>query len=67
MPGPETERLAAAAKAAGAYVSIGVSERDGVTGTLYNANLIFCPDGTFAPVHLQAQAHGRGERVVQRR
>ena len=36
VPGPETERLAAAAKAAGAYVSIGVSERDGVTGTLYN-------------------------------
>ena len=34
VPGPETERLAAAAKAAGAYVSIGVSERDGVTGTL---------------------------------
>ena len=32
VPGPETERLAAAAKAAGAYVSIGVSERDGVTG-----------------------------------
>lgn len=31
VPGPETERLAAAAKAAGAYVSIGVSERDGVT------------------------------------
>lgn len=37
VPGPETERLAAAAKAAGAYVSIGVSERDGVTGTLYNS------------------------------
>lgn len=50
VPGPETERLAAAAKAACAYVSIGVSERDGVTGTLYNSNLIFCPDGTLAPV-----------------
>ena len=32
VPGPETERLAAAAKAAGAYVSIGISERDSVTG-----------------------------------
>ena len=33
VPGPETERLAAAAKAAGAYVSIGVSarRRDGHT------------------------------------
>ena len=63
VPGPETERLAAAAKAAGAYVSIGVSERDGVTGTLYNANLIFCPDGTLAPVHRKLKPTG-AERVV---
>ena len=63
VPGPETERLAAAAKAAGAYVSIGVSERDGVTGTLYNANLIFCPDGTLAPVHRKLKPTG-SERVV---
>ena len=39
VPGPETERLAAAAKAAGAYVSIGVSERDGVTGTTPTAGI----------------------------
>ena len=58
VPGPETERLAAAAKAAGAYVSIGVSERDGVTGTLYNSNLIFCPDGTLAPVHRKLKPTG---------
>ncbi len=58
VPGPETERLAAAAKAAGSYVSIGVSERDGVTGTLYNANLIFCPDGTLAPVHRKLEPTG---------
>lgn len=63
VPGPETERLAAAAKAAGAYVSIGVSERDGVTGTLYNSNLIFCPDGTLAPVHRKLKPTG-AERVV---
>ena len=63
VPGPETERLAAAAKAAGAYVSIGVSERDGVTGTLYNSNLIFCPDGTLAPVHRKLKPTG-AERLV---
>ena len=63
VPGPETERLAAAAKAAGAYVSIGVSERDSVTGTLYNSNLIFCPDGTLAPVHRKLKPTG-AERVV---
>lgn len=63
VPGPETERLAAAAKAAGAYVSIGISERDSVTGTLYNSNLIFCPDGTLAPVHRKLKPTG-AERVV---
>lgn len=67
VPGPETERLAAAAKAAGAYVSIGVSERDGVTGTLYNANLIFCPDGSTSRRAPQAQAHRRGARGLGRR
>lgn len=59
VPGPETERLAAAAKAAGAYVSIGVSERDGVTGTLYNSNLIFCPDGTLAPCTASSSPPGQ--------
>ena len=54
---------AAAAKAAGAYVSIGVSERDSVTGTLYNSNLIFCPDGPLAPVHRTLTPPG-AERVV---
>lgn len=63
VPGPETERLAAAAKAAGAYMSIGASERDGVTGTLYNSNLIFRPDGTLAPVHRKLKPTG-AERVV---
>lgn len=63
VPGPETERLAAAAKAVGAYVSIGVSERDSVTGTLYNSNLIFRPDGSLAPVHRKLKPTG-AERVV---
>ena len=44
-------------------MSIGVSERDGVTGTLYNSNLIFCPDGTLAPVHRKLKPTG-AERVV---
>ena len=41
VPGPETQRLAQAARAAGAWVSIGVSERDAVTATLYNSNLFY--------------------------
>ena len=45
VPGPETEFLAKAAKDAGAWLSIGVSERDAVTATLYNTNLFFSPEG----------------------
>ena len=43
VPSPETEAIGAAAKAAHAYVSIGVSERDEETATLYNTNLFFSP------------------------
>ena len=37
VPGPATQALGEAARAAGAYVSIGVNERDGAT--LYNTQL----------------------------
>ena len=45
IPGPETKKIGEAALAAGAYVSIGVSERDEKTATLYNTNLFFSPEG----------------------
>lgn len=63
VPGPETEALGSAAKEAGAWVSIGVSERDAVTGTLYNSNLIFSPDGALASVHRKLKPTG-SERVI---
>ncbi len=63
VPGPETKLLSEAARVAGAYVSIGVSERDPVSGTLYNSNLIFLPDGSLAPVHRKMKPTG-SERVV---
>lgn len=63
VPGPETEALAAAAKAAGAYVSIGVSERDAVSGTLYNSNLVFTPEGKLDALHRKLKPTG-SERVV---
>ena len=56
VPGVETAALCAAAREHGIWLSIGISERDGVTGTLYNSNLIFCPDGTLAPVQI-GRAH----------
>ena len=63
VPGPETEALARAAKAAHAYVSIGVSERDPLSATLYNSNLIFSPEGTLLTVHRKLKPTG-AERVV---
>lgn len=60
--GAEFKRLSDAAKSAKAYVSIGFSEQDEVTGTLYNSNAIFSPDGTYS-VHRKLKPTG-SERVV---
>jgi aliphatic nitrilase len=43
VPGPVTAAVAAAAKAAGAFVLLGVTERD--HGSLYNTQLLFGDDG----------------------
>jgi nitrilase len=46
VPGPETERLAEAARRAGVYLLMGINERVAETvGTLYNTNLLFSPQG----------------------
>ena len=45
VPGEETAALSKTAAELGVYVSIGVSERDALTATLYNTNLIFTPEG----------------------
>ncbi|MBP2024719.1 carbon-nitrogen hydrolase family protein [Peptoniphilus stercorisuis] len=63
VPGKETEELAKAAKEANCYISIGVSERDIDTATLYNSNLIFSPDGELISVHRKLKPTG-SERVV---
>lgn len=46
----------------GAYISLGFSERDAVSGTLYNSNVIFEPDGTYK-VHRKLKPTG-SERTV---
>jgi aliphatic nitrilase len=43
VPGPVTEAVGQAAKAAGAYVLLGVTERD--HGSLYNTQMLFGDDG----------------------
>ncbi len=61
IPGPFTARLGAAAREAGAYVAIGVNERDG--GTLYNTLLYLAPDGSVAGRHRKLMPTG-GERSI---
>ena len=43
--GPEVGQFKSLCMEKGIYLSIGYSERDAVTGTLYNANLMFSPSG----------------------
>ncbi len=53
VPGPATERLGEAARAAGAHVVIGVNERESAygRGTLYNTLLTFGADGRLLSRH----------------
>lgn len=61
--GPEMELIAKAAHGANAWVSIGVSERDPLSATLYNSNFIFSPEGKLASVHRKLKPTG-AERLV---
>lgn len=63
VPGEETRLIGEAAARAGAYVSIGLSERDPHSATLYNSNLFFGPDGKLLSVHRKIKPTG-AERVV---
>ena len=54
--------LSAAAVSSGVYISIGFSERDAVSGTLYNSNAIFSPDGSWN-IHRKLKPTG-SERLV---
>jgi len=61
IPGPATQRLAEAAQQAGAYVAMGVTERD--AGTLYNTVVWLDPQGRVAHKHRKVMPTG-GERLV---
>jgi nitrilase len=61
VPSPATERLAAAAHEAAAYVAVGINELDG--GTLYNTLLYLAPDGEIVGRHRKLMPTG-GERTV---
>ncbi|ANU27128.1 carbon-nitrogen hydrolase family protein [Planococcus versutus] len=64
-PGPETQAIGKAAKQAGAYVVIGVIEKDstGSQGTLYCTVLFFGPDGELLGKHRKLKPTG-SERLI---
>jgi nitrilase len=63
VPGPATEALGRGAAEAGAYVTIGVDEREPSGSTLFNTVLTFAPDGSLLGKHRKLMATG-GERLV---
>ena len=64
IPGPEVEALASAARDAGAYVVMGLCEKEpGTFGTMYNTQLFLGPDGTVLGKH-QKLVPTVGERLV---
>ncbi len=65
VPGPVTRQIGAAARQAGAYVAIGVIERDRAVrgGTLYCTLLYFGPDGRLLGKHRKLKPTA-AERLV---
>ena len=63
VPSPATDRLGEAARRAGAYVAIGIDERDPHGSTIYNSLLYLGPDGQVLGVHRKLMPTG-GERLV---
>lgn len=65
VPGPVTDRLGEAAREAGAYLAMGVTERDASFGggTLYCTLLYFAPDGSLLGKHRKLKPTA-AERIV---
>jgi nitrilase len=63
VPSAATERMGAAARAAHAWLAVGVNEVETGGGTLYNTLLYFAPDGALAGRHRKLVATG-GERTI---
>ena len=63
VPSQTTERIGAAARDAGAYVVVGVDEREPHGTTIYNTILYFGPDGSLLGKHRKLMPTG-SERTV---
>ncbi len=63
VPSPTTDRIGAAAREAGAYVVVGVDEREPHGTTIFNTLLYFGPDGRLLNKHRKLMPTG-SERTV---
>ena len=63
VPGPTTDRIGAAARAAGAYVVVGIDEREPHGSTIFNTLLYFGRDGRLLEKHRKLMPTG-SERTV---
>ena len=63
VPSPTTDRIGAAAPSGGAYVVLGVDEREPHGTTIYNTILYFGPDGRIIDKHRKLMPTG-SERTV---
>jgi nitrilase len=63
VPSAATEALGEAARAADAWVAVGINELDRSSTTVYNSLLYLAPDGTVAGCHRKLMPTG-GERLV---
>jgi nitrilase len=63
VPSDTTQRLGAAARDAGVYLVIGVSERDATGSTIYNTLVYFDPEGNVLGKHRKLMPTG-SERTV---
>jgi nitrilase len=63
VPSPATDLLVEAARSAGAYLAVGINERDPGGSTIYNSLLYLDPTGQIVGVHRKLMPTG-GERLV---
>lgn len=63
VPGSATDVLAEAARKAGAYLAVGINERDLDGSTIYNSLLYLDPTGEIIGVHRKLMPTG-GERLI---
>lgn len=63
VPGPAVDRLGEMAKAARAFLVMGVNEKDIVSGTMYCTMLYFGPDGRYLDKHRKIKPTAQ-ERVI---